>query len=973
MSRTTRLFFAALALALVLLAPVATSAPVAPVLTSPADGLSVNELPPFKWDAVADAHTYELEVSADPGFNSATLVTTKNTRAALKKVVANGTYYWRVRGVTSTGTLGAWSDVRTFEMAWTAQPSLFAPSHGATINYPTQALELEWSIVPGAAEYLVKVATDPALGSLVWDEPAETAANAFTLSDPLPPGTYYWGIVPVNADGHNGNPSSTASFNWVWPSTTATSVSDLVAGPEIYDPEFSWDPVAGAAGYEVEVNFSSDWATSSKVCCEPISIFTEASTLGTSLSPAVVLANNTYYWRVRAIDASDNAGVWNVGPTFTKTFDNVPPVTAPAVKNLRMRDNVADPAVDTNIGTAVVDTDVPVVAWDPVPGASGYQVNVTEHSGVACDWSSIRWDKTTSTPAWTPLGWSMASGGGPYPPWSPSSDFVISLETGQSYCVRVRGIDRASESGGPTVFGDWTYLPALNQAAFSWNGPPASTTCDPCSMGASDYGGPLTGASVGQMPLFTWNAFPGAESYFVLVSRDANFTNIIDFAYTRIPAYAPREASASIGYADETTLYYWAVLPADNPTGSGVSAEPLSSNPQSFSKQSAPPTLLGPIDDEIVNTPATVFQWTPVVAARRYRVQVAQDPTFANPIDDILTDSTAYTSNTTYPSDTALYWRVRADAEDGTSGVVGLTWSVHGTFSKQLPKPLLDPGNPTSGSLLPTVQWSAVPGAISYDFHLVEPDGDSRDFTDIPAPAAAFTKFTGVGVATWTIRANFPTDSNSVVHGPYSLPGTFTHTIPEPQNPAEEVGNRKLLLTWDPRARADDYRVQISTRADFATTLENTTTQTTAFAPLFTSSLYTAGGTFYWRVAMVDTDSNLGDYTAVRSFDLPAITTPGGGGGGPTVQKFKVLSTGHPVRGKRKKIVLTVRNGSFQPVAGANVRASGAGINVVTKKSGAAGKVTFWIRAKRYPGSITFRVSKAGFTTTKHVKTVLPV
>ena len=777
----------------------------------------------------------------------------------------------------------------------------------------------------------------------------------------------------MDADGHHGNPSPVASFNWSWPSTTATSVADLVAGDEIYDPQFSWNPVPGASGYEVEVNFSSDWATSSKVCCDPISIFTEASTLGTSLSPSVVLANNTYYWRVRAIDASDNAGVWNVGPSFTKTFDNVPPVSAPAVKNLRMRDNVADPAVDTDTGTAVVDTDTPVVIWDPVPGASGYQINVTEHSGVACDWSSIRWDRTTSTAAWTPLGWSMVGGGGPYPPWSPSTDFVTSLESDQSYCVRVRAIDRASVSSGPTVFGDWTYLPANNQEGFRWNGPPpvVGGDCSPCSMSASDYGAPLTGSFVGAMPLFTWDAFPGAESYFVLVSRDANFTNIVDFAYTRIPAYAPRRASASIGYADETTLYYWAVLPADGPNGSGVSADVLESGEQSFTKQSAPPSLLGPVDDEVVNTPATVFSWTPVVAARRYRIQVAQDPTFASPIDDVVTDSISYTSNTTYPSDTALYWRVRADAEDGSNNVVGLTWSASGTFRKQLPKPVLDPGNPTSGSLLPTVKWSTVPGAISYDFHLVEPDGDTKTFTNIPAPAAAFTKFTGVGVATWQIRANFPTDSNDVVHGPYSLPGTFTHTIPEPQNPAEEAGSRRLLLTWDPRARADDYRVQVSTRADFATTVDNTTTQTTAFAPLLTSGLYTAGGTFYWRVAMIDADGNLGDYTTGRSLTLPPITTPGsGGGGGPTVQKFKVLSTGYPVRSKKRAITLTVRNGSFQPVAGANVRATGAGISAVTKKSGATGKVTFWIRPKRYPGSITFKVSKAGFTTATHVKTV---
>jgi hypothetical protein len=228
-------------------------------------------------------------------------------------------------------------------------------------------------------------------------------------------------------------------------------------------------------------------------------------------------------------------------------------------------------------------------------------------------------------------------------------------------------------------------------------------------------------------------------------------------------------------------------------------------------------------------------------------------------------------------------------------------------------------------------------------------------------------------VATWQVRANFPTDSSAVIDGPYSLPGTFTHTIPEPPNPVEEAGNRRVLFNWDWRPRADHYRVVVSTRADFLTTAETVNTQATNYAPTLSSATYAAGGTFYWKVAVVDTDANVGDFTGVRSFTIPPVTDPGGGGGGPTVQKFKVLSTGYPVRNKLKTITLTVRNGTFQPVAGANVRASGAGINAVTKKTGAAGKVTFRIRAKRYPGSITFRISKAGFTTATHVKTVRPV
>lgn len=956
----------ALALALLVATP-AGSALVAPVLTGPDDGATVDALPAFTWNAVAGASTYGFEFSADPGFNSLIAQTsTKNTRATLKTVIPNGTYYWRVRALPGTGPVGAWSEVRSLEMAWEAGPALQAPAEGATITYPSEPLELKWANVPGASEYLVRVATDPDLGSLLWDgEPIETAGTAFTLNDPLAPGTYYWGISPLNAQGHEGEPSAVRSFTWSWPSTTTPAVMDLVAADEVYDPQFSWDLVPGAAGYEVEVNFSSDWTESSKVCCEPIGFASDASTLGTSLSPDVMLENNTYFWRVRAIDASGNAGVWNAGPSFTKTFDNVPPVTAPSVKSVRMRDNLADPATDTDGGTTVVDTDVPIVVWDPVPGASGYQVNVTAYAAGICDWTSSEWDKETAVTAWTPLGWAKTSGT-PYSPWTASNDGTKELTEDQEYCVRVRAVDRTWKTGGPVVRGDWTYLPASNAPAFRWNGPAASSSCTPCTMVGASYGAPLTGASVGTMPLFTWTAPAGAESFYVLVARDPNFTNVVDFAYTRIPAYAPREANGSIAYADETTLYYWAVLPADNPDGSGVAADPLGSAAQSFTKQSTPPTLIGPIDDELVTTPTTVFRWSPVDDAGYYRIQVAQDPTFSVLQDNVRTDSASYTSNKTYPSDTLLYWRVRAEAENGND-IVALSWSSSGTFSKQLAKPVLDPGNPTSGSFLPTVKWSTVPGAVSYDLRLVEPDGDLRTFTEIPAPAGAFTEMTGVGVFTWQVRANFPTNTSNVVPGPYSVSGTFTHTLPEPSNPAEEAGQTRLLLSWDPRPRADKYRVQVSTRADFATSVENTTTETTSYAPLLTSPSYTSGGTFHWRVAMIDVDNNQGDFTGVRSFALPAQT---GGGGPAVIQRFRVTSAGKPVRKRSRKVILTVRNTSFQAVQGARVRVSGAGVRAATKVTGSAGKVAFRIRAKRYPGTVSFRITKTGFTSTTYKRSV---
>ena len=71
-------------------------------------------------------------------------------------------------------------------------------------------------------------------------------------------------MTPLDAQGNRGAQSRIASFVWEWPSVTATKLTDVRAEPETFDPEFSWQPVAGAARYELEVNHSRDFAPGSR-------------------------------------------------------------------------------------------------------------------------------------------------------------------------------------------------------------------------------------------------------------------------------------------------------------------------------------------------------------------------------------------------------------------------------------------------------------------------------------------------------------------------------------------------------------------------------------------------------------------------------------------------------------------------------------------------------------------------------------
>jgi hypothetical protein len=862
--------------ALVSVAP-AGAAPATPVPVTPADGASSAFLPAFGWGIVAGADRYEFEIAADPGFNAPVLGSqwdhffTKNTRATLTKVVPNGTYWWHVRAVDAEGSVSDWSPAQSFTRNWASSPDLIAPADGATVTFPAQPFRLAWHPVAGAAKYSVSVATDPSLGSIVWSngQSVVTQATSFTLSSPLAPSqTYYWGITPLDTAGNPGSPSEVWSFTWEWPSTTTPTVTDVASAPQIQDHEFSWTPVPGAAGYQVEVSSSVDFAEGSFVCC-PFDGATKLTTIGNTYSPPRALPNNNaYYWRVRAVDSSGNPGVWNSGQQFSKGFDEV----APSIPNLRLLDNPVP-------GEGPFETSTPIVKWDPVPGASAYEVEVTRYSA-GCQWSSIteHWKSRTATTAWTPLG-SGWNGIKPFEsPRNVSTD-IPTLVAGHEYCVRVTALDRPSHLVDPYIRSVETYLPAPGTPAFTYLGPPAGEPCsEPCdsdALGAGDYTWPILGSTQQSMPYFRWKAIAGFSSYFVLVSKDPNFTNLIDYAFTRVNAYAPRTGLGPHTYPDETNLYYWAVLPATESNGAGVTTAPQFSHPRNFHKQSIPPTLLSPANGQVFSGPVR-FNWTPAEGARRYRLQVSQDPSFSSFEEDLTlgTDSTAYTSSLTYKADTALYWRVRAEDEN----LVGLNWSAVRTFRKTLPAPVPSASNPTSGDAVPSWSWAPVPGAVSYDFKLVAPNGTATTFNDIPSNVATATLLKGTGIWKWQVRAKFPRVNSFFQRtaGPWSPLVSFTRTITQPAGAEEQVGARLVLLRWEPKSGIANYRVQISKREDFSQLVLDApmATDNPSYAPWLNAFTYAGGGTFYWRVAAADDVAlNVGDFTATRSFTLPPFGT----------------------------------------------------------------------------------------------------
>jgi hypothetical protein len=962
MRRPTRTFplFAALVAALFIAAP-GYAALTAPTGTTTTIGVPV---PAFSWTAVAGADHYQFELSAGSTFGTPLVtISTKNTRATVTQTISDGPYTWHVRAVTATSVNGPWSAPVTWTKTGSG-PTLIAPAANATVTYPNPLL-LQWSAVDGAYDYVVSIAD---ASSMANPTTATTEGTSYSPGNWLPPGVHYWSVT---ARDSRGNPVGTtpvsggSAFTWVWPSTVANpqvaSSVDASAGATaqwtMYDPVFTWNPVDGAVKYQVEVN-SDDvtWAGGSKVCCS-------TDIVGTKLTPKALLPNATYAWRVRAVDASGYAGPWTVGPTFTQSYDSfvtAPTTSTPSVPNLRMADNLGDPGTDVD-PAAGYQTQVPVVKWDPVPGASGYDVTMVRYVGGACEWTTSnvpRWSARTAATSFTPT----ASGWNNLLPWGSFSGVTTDtydLIANTSYCVRVTPFRDTAVTGGfsyTDVSGDPSYLDPNNDGtapAFTFTGFPTGGACSaPCTsgyLGDGDYQGPLSGSSPAAVPLFTWKPVAGANGYFVIVARDQAFGTIVDYAFTHIPAYAPRSGGYPRTYQNQSTKYWWVVLPSSGADGSGAATTPNTGHSQWFNRPQVGPTQVSPAANAGVPGQPT-FVWNPIDGARNYELEISADPNFqAASLEDITTSNISYTSlDKSYPADSDLYWRVRAkDYNDKAQ-----PWSTVRKFHQSWPAPTFTGiTNPTAGDTVPTFGWNSVTGAIAYDVHVNQPNNGTSDFT-VQSTAFAPSAVWGLGDFTWTVRAVF---SNGYIptKGPWSATQTYTRSIHAPTGlvtlAPTGTAQSPVLLSWNWKPGVKTYNVQVSRDPSFGSTVESTGTDTSSWAPSFGVSDYGNGGQMYWRVQGVDSHSTSGTWSAAMPLVFAAKLVPS-------------VSSSVIAHGSASVITVTVKDATGHAVGGAKVTVSGAGITPVAKLTASNGTVKFKVIPKK-SGTIKWTATKAGCIT----------
>ena len=261
--------------------------------------------PTLKWDKVAGAAKYEVYRARSKDGDYIKYSTVTGTSYTNISYIENGnTYYYKVRALKSDGTAGAWSSVVSVTYKQTLPAPTVTGGNDAQ-GRPT----LTWKAVTGAAKYEVYRARSKDGDYIKY---STVTGTSYTNTSYIENGnTYYYKVRALKSDGTAGAWSSIVSVTYRAASTGTLSAPTVTGGNDSQGrPTLKWNAVTGAAKYEVyrARSRSGDYIKYSTVT-------------GTSYTNTSYIEDgNTYYYKVRALDANGTAGAWSsiVSVTYRK-------------------------------------------------------------------------------------------------------------------------------------------------------------------------------------------------------------------------------------------------------------------------------------------------------------------------------------------------------------------------------------------------------------------------------------------------------------------------------------------------------------------------------------------------------------------------------------------------------------------------------------------------------------------------------
>jgi len=358
-----------------------------------------------------------------------------------------------------------------------------------------------------------------------------------------------------------------------------------------------------------------------------------------------------------------------------------------------------------------------------------------------------------------------------------------------------------------------------------------------------------------------------------------------------------------------TFLIVWAI---------GVSAQPSPSSPANGATGVALPVSLS---------------WSAGTEATSYAVRVSTSSSFTTTVSS----QTGLTGRSTLVSglanSTPYYWEVNATNAGGTGAWSGM-WSFTTVALPAAPS-LVSPENATVTSTSPTLNWTSVSGAVTYNVQVSTAPATNGAFgstffsqsgitgTSQVISGLAYSTNTTTQSYYWMVSA--AADPYDV--GPWSAPWGFYTTeeteAPTLTSPTDNATNQPasgLTLSWAANSNGGpvtSYAVQVSTSSTFSSTVYKvnglaTTSQTLPITLV-------SGQKYYWEVAATGlggTASDTGSFTIEQEPGAPTLSSPGNNApnqpvSGLTLSWASNTTSGGPVTSYNVRVSTSVNFGTM--------------------------------------------------------------
>ena len=651
-------------------------------------------------------------------------------------------------------------------------------------------------------------------------------------------------------------------------------------------PTLKWNTVTGAAKYEVYRARSKDG--------DYIKYSTVTGTSYTNIS--YIENGNTYYYKVRALDANGTAGAWSSIVSVTYRAASTGTLSAPTVTG--GNDSQGRPTLKWNavIGAAKYEVyrarslNGDYIKYSTVTGTSYtnisyiengntyyYKVRALKSDGTAGAWSSIvsvtyRAASTGTLPAPTVTGgndsqgrptlkWNAVSGAAKYEVYrarSKDGDYIkyatvtgtsytntSYIENGNTYCYKVRALKSDGTAGAWSSIVSVTYKQTLSA---------------PAVTGGNDSQG---------RPTLKWNAVTGAAKYEVYRARSLNgdyikYSTVTGTSYT------------NTSYIENGNTYYYKVraLDASGTAGAWSSIVSVTYRAASTGTLSAP-TVTGGNDSQGRPT----LKWNAVTGAAKYEVYRARskDGTYTK---YSTTTGTAYTNSSYLTSGATYYYKVRALDANGNAGPYSAVVSV--TCRLKLTAPTVTGSTDSQGR--PTLKWNAVTGAAKYEVYRARSkDGDYIKYSTVTGTSYTNTSYLANGTTYYYKVRALGSDGTA---GPDSTPVSVTYKAPfgAPLVTGSKDSQGRPALKWDKVTDAAKYEVYRARSKNGTYSLMSTQSATG-----YTNTSYLANGTtYYYKVRALKASGTASAYSSVVTITYGTVPTPAA----PAMRSAKADSAG---------------------------------------------------------------------------------